>query len=145
MPACARSAHFAIHFAQCPQPQAAPGTVAKELSTADEQAFTQPVDESGAHLPSAGCAGCLGAVVPKRHARRAVTRNLLKRQIRAAASRGVAPGAPAGVWIVRLRAAFDRAQYPAGASDALRRAARAELDAVFSSAAARLRQAGSAR
>ena len=43
-----------------------------------------------------------GAVVPKSHARRAVTRSLLKRQIRAAA--GGQPGA-GRAWVVRLRTA----------------------------------------
>lgn len=84
---------------------------------------------------------CLGAVVPKRHARRAVTRTLLKRQIRAAAARSVATGGPAGMWIVRLRAPFDRTRFVAAASDALRRAARAELDAAFDSASSSVLQA----
>ena len=82
----------------------------------------------------------LGAVVPKRHARRAVTRTLLKRQIRAAAARReAAMSAPAGVWIVRLRAPFDQAVYPGAASDALRQAARGELDSLFDRAASRAR------
>ena len=95
-------------------------------------------------------------VVPKRNAKRAVTRTLLKRQMRNAALRlldtpvpadggvrSVATGpdsdAPdtlrAGLWVVRLRAPFDRARYPSAASDALRRAARVELDAVMQRAA----------
>ena len=82
----------------------------------------------------------LGAVVPRRHARRAVTRTLLKHQIRAAAAHSVATGTP-GVWIVRLRAPFDRARFPSAASDALRRAARGELDAAFDSAASRVKPA----
>lgn len=68
----------------------------------------------------------LGSIVPKRHARRAVTRNLLKRQIRAAfvgRDDALAPG----LWVVRLRAPFDRKQYPSASSEALRLAARAEL------------------
>lgn len=76
----------------------------------------------------------LGAVVPKRHARRAVTRSLIKREIRAAAARqGTAgkPGLAAGIWVVRLRTAFDRARFVSAASGALRQAARGELDAVF--------------
>jgi len=95
------------------------------------------VDESP-RQPAAGASvklaeGCwLGTVVPKRHARRSVTRSLLKRQIRAAF--GAAAGAPAdtglapGLWVVRLRAPFDRKQFPSAASDALRVAAREELD-----------------
>jgi len=68
----------------------------------------------------------LGSVVPKRHAKRSVTRNLLKRQIRAAFD-GRDADLAAGLWVVRLRAPFDRKQYPSAASDALRAAARAEL------------------
>jgi ribonuclease P protein component len=71
----------------------------------------------------------LGCVVPKRHARRAVTRTLLKRQIRSAAA---AVSLPSGLWVIRLRAGFDRAAFPSAASEALARAARAELDALLS-------------
>lgn len=76
----------------------------------------------------------LGAVVPKRHARRAVTRTLLKRQIRDAVARH-AEQLPFGLWVVRLRAPFDPRQFPSAASNALRQAARSELDAVLARAA----------
>jgi ribonuclease P protein component len=72
----------------------------------------------------------LGAVVPKRHARRAVTRALLKRQIYAVGERHRA-GLDAGMWVVRQRAPFDRAVFPSAASDALKRCARAELESLF--------------
>ena len=77
----------------------------------------------------------LGAVVPKRHARRAVTRSLIKRQIYAAAERHRAELAP-GLWVVRLRAPIDRALYPSAASTALKRATGSELDALFTRAGA---------
>lgn len=67
----------------------------------------------------------MGIVVPKRHAKRSVTRQLLKRQIRAAFAER--PGMPPGLWVVRLRSPFDRQKFPSAASDALRAAARAEL------------------
>ena len=41
----------------------------------------------------------------------------------------------AGLWVVRLRAPFDRSKYPSAASDALRVVARAELDTVLQRAA----------
>ncbi|TSE33430.1 Ribonuclease P protein component [Tepidimonas charontis] len=66
----------------------------------------------------------LGAVVPKRWARRAVTRNTLKRQIAAAAAEWPLPP---GAWLVRLRRAFAPAEYPSATSAALRHAVRAEL------------------
>ncbi len=80
----------------------------------------------------------LGAVVPKRHARRSVTRSLLKRQIRAAVDRQ--DQLPGGLWVVRLRAPFDGKTFASAASNALRQAARDELDAVL--AAALRRSAG---
>jgi ribonuclease P protein component len=77
----------------------------------------------------------LGVVVPKRHARRAVTRSLLKREIRAGVERHAA-GLDAGVWIVRLRAPFDVQRFPSAASAALRHAARAEIDTLLDRLAA---------
>jgi ribonuclease P protein component len=82
-----------------------------------------------------------GAVVPKRHARRAVTRVLIKRQIRAAMLRRDEPGKPSlrpGLWVVRLRASFDRAAHPSAASLALRRASGDELDALLGEAQRKL-------
>jgi len=72
----------------------------------------------------------LGLVVPKRHAKRAVTRNLIKRQVRALmASQGAA--LPAGLWVLRLRAPFDRQEFLSPASDVLRASAHAELVALL--------------
>jgi ribonuclease P protein component len=88
-----------------------------------------------AEAPAEPAAGLwLGAVVPKRHARRAVTRTLLKRSIRQAVA-ARADALPAGLWVVRLRAGFDRTLYPSAASEALREAARTELRALFERAA----------
>jgi len=85
---------------------------------------------------SAAVAVWFGAVVPKRHARRSVTRTLLKRQIRAAMS--VQQDALArGLWVVRLRAPFDRTVFPSAASDALKCAARDELEQLLAAAARR--------
>ena len=72
----------------------------------------------------------LGLVVPKRHARRAVTRTLVKRQIRSIAA-ACAPQLEPGLWVVRQRSPFDPKQFPSAASDALKEAARAELRALF--------------
>ncbi len=68
-----------------------------------------------------------GWVVPKRHAKRSVTRSLFKRQIRAAVVRHAA-GLGAGLWVVRLRAPFEPSRYTSAASPALQQAARLELD-----------------
>jgi ribonuclease P protein component len=83
----------------------------------------------------------LGAVVPKRHAKRSVTRTLLKRQIRAAVLRRGQPGQtplPSGLWVVRLRAGFEGAAYASAASDPLRSAAGAELDSMLTQAGRKL-------
>ena len=79
----------------------------------------------------------LGAVVPKRHAKRSVTRTLLKRQIRSAVA-GSEAALAAGLWVIRLRAPFDRSHFVSAASDALKRAARAELQQLLASAAQRV-------
>jgi ribonuclease P protein component len=75
----------------------------------------------------------LGTVIPKRHARRAVTRNLLRRQFRQVMAAHLTV-LPPGLWLVRLRSPFVLEQFPSAASDALRRAAAAELDRLFSRA-----------
>lgn len=75
----------------------------------------------------------LGSVIPKRNARAAVTRNLLRRQIRAVISRHEANLAP-GLWLVRLRAPYSRTSFHAASSEHLRDAAAQELDALFARA-----------
>jgi ribonuclease P protein component len=79
---------------------------------------------------ASGSAWWLGTVVPKRHARRAVTRSLLKRQIRLAFAACFADLDP-GLWIVRVRTGFDRKQFPSAASTALRQAAGDELQRLL--------------
>lgn len=72
----------------------------------------------------------LGAMVPKRWARRAVTRNTIKRQIHAVAAL-YESGLPQAAHVVRLRSAFDREQFVSATSEPLRRAVRAELLQLF--------------
>jgi ribonuclease P protein component len=124
-----RSTHFALHHVPRALPAAevaAPGAPAAELSTTPAPACPQPVDDSSPSL-------WFGCVVPKRHARRSVTRSLLKRQIRGAFQRH-APVLDGGHWLVRLRAGFAVAQFVSAASPALAQAARAELDGLLSRA-----------
>jgi len=132
-PRRAGTAHFAAHHLAI-APERLPGTAGEpgtcELSTEAGIPCVAPVED----FPLAG-PRALGAVVPKRHARRAVTRSLLKRQIYAAADRHAAILA-SGLWIVRLRAPFERSAFPSAASSRLRQVARAELDALFGAAAA---------
>ena len=77
----------------------------------------------------------LGAMVPKRWARRAVTRNAIKRQIYAVAADLDSP-LPQAAHVVRLRATFDRKQFVSATSCALKQAVRAELVQLFARAAA---------
>lgn len=76
----------------------------------------------------------MGAMVPKRWARRAVTRNAIKRQIYQV-SAGVESGFLQAAHVVRLRAGFDRKEFVSASSDRLKAAVRAELDQLFARAA----------
>lgn len=106
----ARTAHFALHRCSLDAPSGA----ASLFATQD---------------------AWVGAMVPKRWARRAVTRNAIKRQIYhvTAASEGSLPHA---AHVVRLRAGFDRKQFVSAVSDKLKAAVRAELQLLLERAAA---------
>jgi len=106
----ARTAHFALH--RCALD--APGGAAPLFATDD---------------------AWLGAMVPKRWARRAVTRNAIKRQIYTV-SAAVAESLPRAAHVVRLRAAFDRKQFVSASSDALKAAVRTELQQLLARAGA---------
>lgn len=75
----------------------------------------------------------LGAMLPKRWAKRAVTRNLIKRQIYSVAS-SFETRLPKTAHVVRLRAAFDRKQFSSASSDQLKAAVRSEIEQLFSKA-----------
>ncbi|OUM01458.1 ribonuclease P protein component [Variovorax sp. JS1663] len=77
----------------------------------------------------------VGAMVPKRWARRAVTRNAIKRQIYRM-SADAAASLPQAAHVVRLRAAFDRKEFQSATSDRLKAAVRAELQLLLERAAA---------
>ena len=72
----------------------------------------------------------LGAMVPKRWAKRAVTRNAIKRQIYSVCTE-FEPSLVEGAHVVRLRTGFDRAQFTSATSEALRLAVRMELLKLF--------------
>ncbi len=74
-------------------------------------------------------------MVPKRQARRAATRNLMKRQMRESFRRHAA-ALPQGLWLLRLHAGFGVAEYPSARSAALADAVRGELDSLLARAAA---------
>ena len=72
----------------------------------------------------------LGALTPKRWAKRAVTRNLIKRQI-FNVTQSMAHQLEPTAYVVRLRSAFSVRQFPSAASLALKAAVRAELQQLF--------------
>ena len=153
---CARSAHFSAHrLAAVPTPphKPQPKAAVTGLSTMVQPDVGQAVDDSPtsgdrqeASGPSAVAATTLGPVidgagvrlqghwlgmvVPKRHARRAVTRNLIRRQMRAL-MQAHASELPPGLWVLRLKAPFDPRQFPSACSQALRTAVRDELGVLL--------------
>ncbi len=76
----------------------------------------------------------LGAMVPKRWARRAVTRNAIKRQIYVISAQ-YEVRMPCAAHVVRLRAGFDRTQFISATSTLLKQAVRLELEQLFERAA----------
>jgi ribonuclease P protein component len=117
-----RTTHFALHRL---------GLQAAEANS------TGPGSEGPAALFAAGAASqepWIGALIPKRWAKRAVTRNAIKRQIYTV-SQDFETQMPVAAHVVRLRAGFDRAQFASATSDALKRAVRTELHELFARAA----------
>jgi ribonuclease P protein component len=115
-----RTAHFALHRAGLdtqPPPPATPGP-----------------ESNGPKALFAVLEPWVGALIPKRWAKRAVTRNAIKRQIYAV-SNDLEPTLPQAAHVVRLRSAFDRAKFPSATSDALKQAVRGELQQLFARAA----------
>lgn len=128
----ARTPHFSLHV-----------MVERKLSTAPEVVTPVPVDESiGQDAEATGVPSPLrlGMVVPKRHARRSVTRNLVRRQIRECVRLRL-DELPAGDWVLRLRAPFDRSSFRSAASIALRVSVRAEIEQLLRDALRRLASA----
>lgn len=102
----ARTAHFALH--RCALD--APAGAAPLFGDAD--------------------AVWIGAMVPKRWARRAVTRNAIKRQIYTVSALADT-SLPTAAHVVRLRAGFDRTQFVSATSDKLKAAVRTELQQLL--------------
>ena len=72
----------------------------------------------------------MGALTPKRWAKRAVTRNLIRRQVHVVSrefEKGLAPTA----YVVRLRASFNSQQFASASSQVLKQAVRDELKQLF--------------
>jgi ribonuclease P protein component len=115
-----RTAHFALHRVELDASSVAPARAAPEPSHA--QALFAVSDT------------WVGALIPKRWAKRAVTRNAIKRQIYTVTQALASQLLPAA-HVVRLRAGFDRQQFISAASNAFKRAVRDELQELFARAA----------
>ena len=118
-----RTAHFALHRLGLPQPSGP---------------TSAPTEHTGpAPLPAQALFDLadtwLGAMVPKRWARRAVTRNAIKRQIYNVSER-YGDRLPVAAHVVRLRSTFDRQQFVSATSERLKLAVRLELEQLFESA-----------
>ena len=116
-PPVVKTAHFALHLAAAPAAASAPAG-----DTAPAGAFSRPL--------FAGAGPWVGVVIPKRWAKRAVTRNMVKRQIYALAQERL-PVLPCAALVVRLRSGFDRKQFVSATSDALKAEVRTELQQLF--------------
>jgi len=136
-PCRARSPHFAVHFlAESPQAWQPKGTGNENAPTGPQvtELSTDELSESATTVDEGPPQGrWLGLVVPKKHAKRSVTRSLLKRRIRAAVL-GVEP-LESGMWVVRLRSPFPRTEFSSAASEELGHVASAELARLMASAA----------
>ncbi len=84
----------------------------------------------------AGADHWLGAMVPKRWAKRAVTRNAIKRQIYTL-SADLSPIEARAAYVVRLRRDFSRKEFLSASSDALKAAVRTELTTLLLAVGAR--------
>lgn len=101
----AKTPHFALHLTSL------------EVTCGEVLLFSQPVP-------------WLGVLIPKRWAKRAVTRNTIRRQIYEVARLREA-ALPQAAMVVRLRSEFSRKQFISATSDALKGAVRTELQALF--------------
>ena len=111
----AKTAHFALH--RC----ASIRSVAEGVGVLESNKLF-PAEET-----------CLGAMVPKRWAKRAVTRNAIKRQIYTVAV-DFSDRLPKAAFVIRLRRAFSPLLFVSATSGPLKLTARSELQELFEAA-----------
>jgi ribonuclease P protein component len=133
----ARTEHFALHRAALPPANGAdpapPDTQQPATGGSVPALATGPRSRRSTALFAVREEPWLGAIVPTRWARRAVTRNAIKRQIYTV-SLDFEAALPAAAHVVRLRTGFDKAQFHSATSPALKQAVRAELQRLFAGA-----------
>ena len=76
----------------------------------------------------------IGAMVPKRWAKRAVTRNAIKRQIYTVSAE-FSHLYPQAAFVVRLRSSFSRTEFVSAVSDLLKQAIQTEVQALMQAGA----------
>ena len=76
----------------------------------------------------------IGAMIPKRWAKRAVTRNAIKRQIYAVSGDFFWQFPPAA-FVVRLRSSFSRTEFVSASSNLFKQAVRAEIQSLMQAGA----------
>lgn len=118
----ARTTHFALHSTKLALP--VHNTPGNELIQLRQTALFPVADV------------WMGAMVPKRWAKRAVTRNTIKRQIYSV-SHDLESTFPVAAHVVRVRCSFDRLQFLSATSAVLKAAVRHELQQLFTSAQTR--------
>jgi ribonuclease P protein component len=112
-----RTPHFALHRLNLPE--------AKPLASTEDSHIAPLFQTQEVWL---------GAMVPKRWAKRAVTRNAIKRQIYNVSAQ-FEVRLPCAAHVVRLRSGFDRQQFISATSPMLKLAVRQELEQLFERAA----------
>ena len=115
----ARTAHFALHRTALDSKVEPP--LASDSASAPTQALFVVSDV------------WMGAMVPKRWAKRAVTRNAIKRQIYCV-SADFESQLTTAAHVIRLRAGFDRKQFISATSELLKAAVRVELQQLLTRA-----------
>ncbi|MBU3646496.1 MAG: ribonuclease P protein component [Limnohabitans sp.] len=107
-----RTPHFVLHMWQ-PSPKATTGSGFEETPALFAEGVVR-----------------MGALTPKRWAKRAVTRNLIRRQIHAV-SHEFESALKSTAYVVRLRATFNPQKFKSPSSDVLKQSVRAELKQLF--------------
>ncbi|MEO7400533.1 MAG: ribonuclease P protein component [Polaromonas sp.] len=120
----AKTAHFALH-----------------RNALDSQAGRIPPVDAGKRTDSSVSPALfkhadmwIGAMVPKRWAKRAVTRNAIKRQIYTV-SADFAQQYPQAAYVVRLRRGFARTEFVSASSEHLKQVVRAEVQVLMQAGA----------
>jgi ribonuclease P protein component len=129
----ARSEHFVLHRLRAGLRALNKGGQAEQTPQVTRRAHTAMVPGQ-----SSGPSGvAFGVMVPKRWAVRAVTRNMIKRQARAAAHQALSGCQDEAVFLLRLRRAWPPEHFRSATSQAWASEVRQQLAQIFSSPGAR--------